>query len=243
MKELIRKFLQRFGYDIVKYNRPFVPGEISRESVEQELKWLKAYQFAAVVDIGANDGQFSEKMRLLLPDAFIYAFEPIPQSFQQLQQHFRNDNKFKAFNVALGETAGELQLFQNEYTPSSSLLPMADAHISNFDTAVKTQQISVKIEQLDAVLDTAALQQPLLVKIDVQGYEDKVINGGGHVLKQATMIICELSFVELYKGQLLFADIVEKLKQLGFRYAGSLEQLRSPETNQVLQADGIFVRQ
>jgi hypothetical protein len=45
----------------------------------------------------------------------------------------------------------------------------------------------------------------------------------------------------LYKDQVLFDDIYKALIALGFSYSGSVEQLISPLTNEILQADAIFV--
>ena len=81
-----------------------------------------------------------------------------------------------------------------------------------------------------------------MVKIDVQGLEDKVIAGGEDVIAAARVLIIETSFVPLYKGGPLFHDIYAILKQRGFTYHGNFEQLVSPQDGRVLQADAIFIR-
>ena len=43
-----------------------------------EYKWLEAYKFGSIIDVGANEGQFSDRMRILFPDADLFAFEPLP---------------------------------------------------------------------------------------------------------------------------------------------------------------------
>lgn len=242
MRTLIRKFLQQFGYDITKYNPKFETGKLDKTAIVEEYKWLQEWNFKTIIDIGANDGQFSEKIRTLFPGAAIHAFEPLPDSYANLKNNFKADLQFNAYNVALGEEDGRLSFYRNEYTPSSSLLPLANEHISHFDNAVKTNQVEVVITTLDKVMADKNLNAPLLIKIDVQGFEDKVIKGGLTTLKKADMIICEMSFRELFKGQVLFDDIYNTITSLGFKYVGSLDQLRSPQSNAILQADGIFVK-
>jgi len=242
MRTFFRKILRNFGYDIVKYNPKFVTGKLDKATVETEYKWLQDWNFKTIIDIGANDGQFSEKIRTLFPAADIHAFEPLPDAFKNLKENFKNDQQFTAYNMALGEAYGRLSFHKNEYTPSSSLLPLANEHISHFDHAVKTNLVEVDITTLDKILGDETLSKPLLVKIDVQGFEDKVIKGGLATLKQADMIICELSFRELFKGQVLFDEIYNTIVSLDFRYVGSLDQLRSPQSNAILQADGIFIK-
>jgi FkbM family methyltransferase len=243
MKKIIRSFLQQFGYDIVKYKPPFTRGKLNAQELQEEYQWLRDYHFKSIVDIGANEGQFSDKMRILFPYATIYAFEPLPGVFEKLKINFNKDQLFKPFNLGLGEQKGELEFWENEYSPSSSFLGMADTHKKNFEEAVQSKKVKVSVERMDEVFASENPEQPLLIKIDVQGFEDKVIRGGMSTLRKATVIICELSFVELYQGQLLFADLFEEFRKMGFNYAGSIEQLKSPGTNQILQADGIFIKQ
>ncbi|MEO5650330.1 MAG: FkbM family methyltransferase [Ginsengibacter sp.] len=242
MRLFIRKILQRFGYDIVKYNPPYVLGAIDMEDLEREYSWLRSFDFKTILDIGANEGQFADKMHTLFPETIIHSFEPIAETFALLQKNFENIKQLKAINLALGDFTGEVSFNKNEYSPSSSLLTMSQKHVQNFDYAVKTNPITVKMDRLDNVLDPGKLDLPLLIKIDVQGFEDKVIKGGMEVIKKADLILCEVSFTELYKGQSLFADIYEMFKNLGYTYAGSVEQLRSPETNLILQADAVFIK-
>ena len=120
-----------------------------------------------------------------------------PKSLKNWNSNFSNDHKFKTFNLALGEQNGELEFWENEYSPSSSFLSLADSHKNNFEEAVESKKVKVLVDSLDQVFVAKNLEQPLMIKIDVQGFEDKVIRGGLTLLQKAAMIICELSFVEL----------------------------------------------
>ncbi|MFN8465859.1 MAG: FkbM family methyltransferase [Caldilineaceae bacterium] len=51
------------------------------------------------------------------------------------------------------------------------------------------------------------LEVPYMVKIDVQGFEDKVLLGGELTIRHASMLIIETSFQVLYEGQALFGDV------------------------------------
>ena len=243
MRKYIRSFLQLFGYDIVKYKPRYARGKLDEAGLKAEYKWLLQYGFKTIIDVGANEGQFSDRIRILFPDAFIHAFEPLPIVFQTLEKNFENDQKFKAYNLGLGENKEELELYENEYSPSSSFLKLTASMADNFENAIKTKKVTVFADRMDQLFSSQKIDSPLLIKIDVQGFEDKVISGGTGTLQKAQVIICELSFVGLYEGQLLFGDLYEKFKELGFVFAGVVEQVKSPETNQVLQADGIFIKQ
>ena len=234
--------LQKVGYDIVKYHQTYVVGHFDEENLQGEYPWLKNLNFKTILDIGANEGQFADKMHSLFPETMIYSFEPIPEAFDQLEKNFKDIEQIKGFNLALGDAAGEITFNKNESTASSSFLEMTDTHTESFDFAVKTSPITVKVETLDNVMSREKTDLPMLIKIDVQGFEEKVIKGGMDTIRMADMVICEVSFTELYKGQLLFDDTYQLFKNMGFSYAGSIEQLRSPDTNRILQADAIFIK-
>jgi FkbM family methyltransferase len=234
--------LQKVGYDIVKYHQTYVVGHFDAENLQGEYPWLKDFKFMTILDIGANEGQFADKMHALFPETMIYSFEPIPEAFELLDKNFKDISQIKGINLALGDSAGEIIFNKNESSASSSFLDMADSHVESFDFAVKTVPIKVKVDTLDNVMCKENIDLPMLIKIDVQGFEDKVIRGGTDTIKKAAMVICEVSFTELYKGQLLFDDTYEIFKNLGFTYAGSVEQLRSPVTNRILQADALFIK-
>lgn len=248
MKQSIQKFLHLFGYEMKawKYNQAEIDAN-NKKAYELALfihnhKWLQMKGLKTIVDIGANEGQFAERMRILFPEIMIYSFEPIPTVFAKLEDNFKNDLHFKCFNVGLGDKDDRMTFHLNDYTPSSSLLKMNHVHKDNFPQTESESEIPVLIKRLDDVLSYQNLEKPYMVKIDVQGFEDKVINGGLKLLENADLIIIETTFVELYEEQPLFDVIYDKLRNLGFKYVGNEEQLVSPMNGEVLQADSIFVK-
>jgi hypothetical protein len=86
------------------------------------------------------------------------------------------------------------------------------------------------------------LASTVLLKIDTQGFEKNVLLGGERTLPQIKIIIVELSFAELYRGQPLFPEINRWLEERGFQYRGSWgSQLNNPKDGMPLQQDGIFI--
>jgi hypothetical protein len=101
---------------------------------------------------------------------------------------------------------------------------------------------TVDVNTLDNIAQELDLEADVLLKIDVQGYEDRVIMGSQKTLTKVKVIIIETSFHELYEGQPLFADIYELLHKQGFIYSGSWGELKSPLDGTPLQQDSIFIR-
>lgn len=195
-----------------------------------------------VVDVGANTGQSVLMFQSAFPQAVIHAIEPLPGCFEQLKRNTAGMTNVYLYHTAVGSQTGSIVMEQNEYSPSSSVLVMADRHVQNFPHTRQRTPIPVSIDTLDNLLADKELSGPMLINIDVQGYEQAVIEGGQSVLARASVLLIEVSFEELYDGQPLFGDICAALLPLGFRYAGSFDQLASPLTGSILQQDAIFVR-
>jgi FkbM family methyltransferase len=204
--------------------------------------WLLNSGIKTVFDVGANTGQFARAVREVLPEAFIYSFEPLPDCFAQLQRAMSGETKFQAFNAALAERNGDAAFYRSEWSPSSSLLPMRKLHKENFPFTAGESKETVRVRKLDEYTDELNIENEILVKLDVQGTEDKVIAGGRRLLRRAKILIVETSMDTLYEGQPLFGDIFRLLEEQGFRYKGAISQLFSPLDGSVLQANSIFVR-
>ena len=100
----------------------------------------------------------------------------------------------------------------------------------------------VQVKKLDKIAHELDIKDEMLIKIDVQGYEDRVIKGGQNVISKARILIIETSFRLLYGGQVMFEDIYALITGMGFSYKGALGQLKSPIDGSILQADSIFIK-
>src|SRR5205814_2046546 len=94
--------------------------------------WLQSLGIATILDIGANEGQFSLVASALWPQARLYAFEPLPEAFQQLTARLAGVENLTAFNFGLGQHQGEMPFERNTFSASSSFLPMAELHKVNY---------------------------------------------------------------------------------------------------------------
>ena len=131
-------------------------------------------------------------------------------------------------------------MHRNDYSQSSSLLPMAELHKTAFPETRHSSPETVQVKRLDDLADELRIERPMLLKIDVQGFEAKVIAGATEVLRAADVIIVETGVEALYEGQALFDDVYRMLYERGFPYRGNHNQLLSSHDGRVLQADAFF---
>lgn len=203
--------------------------------------WLKRLRIATVLDIGANVGQFARLVHAVVPEAAIYSFEPLPDCYRELTSALGAFSRFRAVNCALGETDGEVEFWRSPHTPSSSFLKMTSAHEAAYPEARNCSRVLVQMRRLDEMSRQLDLEEPLFVKIDVQGYEVPVLRGGELTLRRAAVALVETSFVPLYREQPLFRDVLDRMQALDFDFLGNLAQYDDPHSGCALFADSFFI--
>jgi len=196
-----------------------------------------------ILDIGANRGMFSKCANYIFPNAVIYAFEPLKDCYEELFKLRSIISQFECYNVALGKKSGVTFIHRSSYDYSSSLLEMDNLHKQAFSYTASERLEEVQVQTLDAILAGKHIERPLLMKIDVQGYEKFVLEGASETLKQTDYIVCEISFRSLYKGQALFDEVYRLLIDAGFQFRGHIGEVQYPESTEVLQIDGLFIRE
>jgi len=237
-----------FGIEIKRAPKPkaktvlgpqhkFVPG-----SDEKHL-WIKNMGIKTVLDVGAHEGKTALQFLELFPGAEIHSFEPIPDCFAKLCEKTAHQSRCHAYNVAVGAEKGTISFHQSNYSPSSSILPMAKAHEQAFPFTAGGTEIKVEMTTLDDFTEAQKLVGPFALKIDVQGFEWQVLMGATQTLEKVRLLIVETSFVELYSEQKLFTDLYGWLTKNGFVYNGSFDQLFDPSNGFPIQQDAIFIRQ
>lgn len=205
--------------------------------------WVRStMSIRTILDIGANVGDFGEFLYGYFQPSAMYVFEPLPSCQPLLQEMAARHANITVFDVALSDYEGEQTFWENEYGPSSSLLHVSDTHKRAFPETRNESQAIVRVARLDDVLAGITLEDGILVKIDVQGVEDRVILGGLSVFSRAAVVVVEMSFVEMYDGQPLFEEIHDLLVGCGLRLIGMKNQIVDSETGQPLFAHCYYGR-
>ena len=205
---------------------------------------LRAHAVDLVLDVGANTGQFARSVLALGYSGRIVSFEPLPSAHAALLGASRDAPGWEvAERCCLGEREGEVEIHVSENSISSSLLPIRPEHVAISREAQYVAVERTPMHTLDAVAPRylGASRAPFL-KIDVQGYEDRVLRGARETLGRVRGIQIELSLLPVYEGQLLFLPLVEWILGLGFTPVRFLPSFVDPRDGRWLQADGLFFR-
>lgn len=243
LKDRSRAALDALGFEL--HSKRALRIAYERDKDQRELhawKILAHVPFQQILDVGANQGQFASYALKLWPNARIDSFEPLPHVYQTLCAAHSQHLNFHAHQLALGREQHQAEILSNEFSPSSSLLALAPLHRQEWPNATATTPITINVERLDDWVSTqgCCIQHPVLIKIDVQGFEDQVIEGGLATICTAQWVAVEVSFYKLYEGQPLFHHIYEQFVALGFQYRGNVQQFLSRSGERVLFADALF---
>jgi FkbM family methyltransferase len=190
----------------------------------------------------ATHAQFAVAAVRLLAPAKLYAFEPIPEVCARLKKNTARVPQVHTAAMALGEAAGRREFHRNSHSHSSSILSLGRSHLETFPHAREVALIDVQMSTLDIFFANQQLAPPVLLKLDVQGYEAKVIDGGKATLARTRWVVAETSLRSLYEGEPLFLELVQKMREHGFRFLRPVGCLSDPRSGEVLQLDALFER-
>jgi len=175
IRQLLPKQLQ-FGEATVVLNPtdPVVSGALHfgvYEKAETKFFYTACHDGMTFLDVGANIGYYTAlAARIVGPNGNVIALEPDPESYQYLEQTIKANavGNVQAFQIAASDSPATLPLFISKDNRGDNRL---------YAPAEKRPQIEVKARPIDELLSENNINTVDFIKIDVQGYEPKVIAG------------------------------------------------------------------
>ncbi|MFH2069168.1 MAG: FkbM family methyltransferase [Candidatus Omnitrophota bacterium] len=237
MKSFIRRLIRFFGFELRRYN------PVSSESCRL-MRMLSAHKVNLVLDVGANTGQFGRFLRDAGYGGRIVSFEPLCAAWEQLSEAARKDSRWEvAPRAAIGSENGEIEIHVAGNKESSSVLKMLDSHANNAPESRYVGSERVSLRRLDSLApDYLSPDSVVFLKIDAQGYEDRILQGATGLLGRIAGMQLELSLVQLYEGQRLFDDLLAEVKERGFNLWSIRPVFIEQNSGRLLQVDATLFR-
>lgn len=229
-KQPLRRLVERLGYELVP---------LERAEVDRFRSLLAEVDVACVLDVGANIGQYVERIRLLGYRGPVISFEPGATAFGRLAQAASGDPLWEVRNEAVGRHADRLPLNVSKNSVSSSLLPVSERHVAAAPQSVVTSSETVDVVTLDEVCQERP--GPFWLKLDTQGFEEEVLGGATSVLQRTAVVQAELSLATLYEGQADYVTVLSRLRDIGFGVVDLLPGFRDA-SGRLLQVDVVASR-
>ncbi len=180
------------------------------------------------------------------------AFEPNPEGLDALRGKLGEPHRFFPHVIGSGEPA---TFHEAEAPACGSLYPPNEPLLNFFPDVAPFMRLrnthAVETRRLDSIKEIERID---FLKLDVQGAELDVLKGAGDLLKDTLVILTEVEFLPLYKGQPLFADVDTFLRGAGFQFHvfGTLARrfvwpLQTTDAsvlglNQTLWGDAMYIR-
>ncbi len=196
--------------------------------------------FASVVDVGANRGQFTVFAAGLYPRARVFAFEPLPGPYAVLARIAASQERIHAFRAAIGPRVAPACIHVTDPDDCSSLLaPTYQSAL--FPQTRLTGSLPIEMAPLHAFIGPGDLHAPALLKLDVQGFELAALAGCASLLDRFAAVYAECSFLPLYAEQPLADEVLACLRDQGLRMRGAYN-LTHDRSGRAVQADFLCVR-
>jgi len=237
-RHALRKILWKLGYDILPFRPDTSPLARRKQLIDQ-------YGIDLVLDVGANKGQYARELRDDLGfRGEIVSFEPVQEAFRTLESSAGADPLWTAVNWALGDVDGtqEINVSANSY--SSSMLNMLPAHLKSAPTSNYVRREKIETRKLDSVFGSFCNPgRKIYLKMDVQGFEARVIKGAEECLRHIDTIQLEMPLTPMYEDELSFGALHEILLGKGYQLVSLEPGFADRSTGQLLQVDGIYRRE
>jgi FkbM family methyltransferase len=140
-----------------------------------------------VYDIGANIGLWTLRLAELVGDSGkVYAFEPIPSNINLLKQNIlisSSSSRVEVVPYALGITESTAKMY----------IPVDPGSSSIFSQSIEDKVENVQVKRLDEIWENQGFPHISFVKIDVEGSEPSVLEGGSKFFETARpVVVCEI---------------------------------------------------
>ncbi|CAD5350590.1 FkbM family methyltransferase [Flavobacterium bizetiae] len=169
---------------------------------------LKNYNF---VDVGANIGLHTLTAANANSNIEVFSFEPEPNNFYKLIKNISINDclNIRPFKLGLGESSYINQMNINQGWNNGK-------HSMKVHFGTNQKNINIPVSLLDNFKENIS-NGPLIIKIDVEGYEKEVIEGATKFLNNLDNSILIIELLEEINGLLICKEIKDMLIKLNFK--------------------------
>ena len=182
------------------------------------LEWIASFAASDVfIDVGANVGMYSI-WAAATQQTQVFAFEPEAQNYALLNRNILLNNlsgRVKAYCMGLSDQPGLTSLHMQDLRPGGSNHALGEALDFRHQPMKTSFEQGCIADTLDRLVAAGEVPLPNHVKIDVDGFENKVIAGARDILKNPEM---RSLLIETNAALPAHRSMIVELTDLGFKY-------------------------
>lgn len=178
-----------------------------------------------IIEAGAYDGRDTQKMTQHFPKCIIHAFEPLPEIYNRLEKNTGHLSQVYRHPYALSNSNGNALFHISEHPKKPGIASQAGSLYTPKERLKYSPLLFPRTTQVKTItLDTWAKKNQInridLLWLDTQGHELAILQAAPNILPNIHVILAEVSFIESYEEQPLYADVVSWMTSHGFRHIG-----------------------
>lgn len=237
MRDYLNKIIGLSGYQIKKKKYLYDP-------FENLIKSINHFKIKSVIDVGANKGQFVNKLYKNNFNGSVLSFEPLYDEYNYIKKLSEKNPNWKIEErCALGKKNLKKKFYISGNRESSSLLEILPKHTDLRPESKIIDVQTVEVKKLNNFKKKILkMKKNILLKIDTQGSEIDVLLGADKIINNFNCIFVEVSLVSLYLNQKLWLEIIRYLNKLNFEVWSVDQLLKNNITGQTYQLDIFFYK-
>ncbi len=230
IKRAIRRFINRFGYDLMPINTGI------RTTIGESYALIRGlgFQPKTIIDVGVASG--TPELYSAFPNSYFLLIEPLKEFEPDLiaiLKYYRGSYVLAAAGPQPGQAS--FNVHKNHLDGSSLCRETMGAEADGYE-------ISVPLIKIDDILEEKQLNGPYLIKVDVQGAELFTLDGASQALKETEVVVLEVSLFEFMIGAPQFYEVISYMKEHDFVAYDIIHGWNRPLDNALGQVDIVFVK-
>jgi FkbM family methyltransferase len=199
-----------------------------------------------IFDIGANIGDVTLAAARSFPNAHIYSFEPVSATYKKLCENVSEyRDRITTCNFGLFNVSKRLDIHITSFDGANSILDQSLNHKNVHSHIKEISTENIEVRTMNSFVSSNSIDKIDIVKIDVEGVEKEVIEGGRETFKnKVDNVFIELSFLRRNRESAYWVEICKLLYDLGFILINIYDVARYMENGRkyVAQIDGFFAK-
>jgi FkbM family methyltransferase len=194
-----------------------------------------------LIDVGANVGKFTARALDEYRDIQSVCFEPAKSTCNLLAKRFDKNKNVTVHQVAASDQNSTATLYRGGESTLFSLEKFTEAADGHYHVG-ETDTETITCSRLDS-FEFHPEGRKVLLKMDVQGHEEKALQGATGILHRVDVVIIECSFAREWKDKVpSFSGITRQLAEVGL-YPIVFQDYGRSCSNYAFERDVIFVRE
>lgn len=230
MSNMINRITRPFGFMVQRTDTKSLY-EHTMDSALQRCRELHKIIPATIIDVGAAEGKWTLLALNEWAKSNYVLFEPLLEREGDLTELKKKYNNIFIINKGAGSEKKEIEFFVTNDLDGSGMA----------DNGTNANKRKIDLTTIDYEISNLKLKGPYLIKLDTHGFEVPILEGAKETLRETQLLIIECYGFKLGPNTLLFWEMCNHLKDMGFRLIDLVDIYLRKKDGAFWQCDAFFI--